>query len=1224
MRLKLNRAAALTLTGTAVLATLSQVGGAAHPSSVFNHVAKAMDSSVDNRQIDKEEAGRVLQNEGFRKTGAGYTILSDKEAPLIADSQITAKTTGDGTPLGVDYHNYQSPRLDLQIKTTLPSKTLHKGDKILIGTVTTVSNVTGKYSNDLGELGSIYQIINNGLPSFKIGNDIIGDISMTNNVEKNKNEVDIWLNVTQDRNYATIPNGSVTLLDSTLISDSYGYKLPLFTRGDSFWVDFLTGNNLYLTNPTIDNWLPNLANENSYNVPSQLDMLNNVFSMTDNNFASNSENINDWIPDQGKTFSRKNEVDYEYLVNGVNLPKKYEDVWFWYVVPVVSPDGKLLDTAVTRADNKSWAGWTTASGSSGDLYRLPLKAMSDNMSSKDILNQLQNGEGGYSKQDNGSYQIAFKVDPNKQELSPQVVKKVLEGSYLYNMVYTNQSDRDKMVQNTLHMIFDEPMKGITPHVYLKIGYDQNATDTTKPRFYHVQNIGKNGEQGSWDGTLAPNGSNFNAELYKFVQVHYLDSSNKDSQVSNDSIMGFQNTASNYQLNIPKGYILDTKSGKNKDGTQYKWSADKKSIAYTFNEDQKVNDANPINIYITHGTHNTNDNSGKSTRTIQYTGLPDNLKPKDNVQTVLFKRSGVTDDVTGETTYGDWQPQAGNGHYTAVPSPTFAGYRPDQAVIPDTAATPNKNENLTVNYSRTDQNAKLTVHDDTANTDLNDYAENSTGKYQDQISFKTAPSAVEQELKDKGYNIVSDSFKGSPTYNADDSKNNFVIHVTHKIVPVTPDQPKTPADVIPDTKQHYPNGVDTNDLNKDVQRSIFYKYEDNSQAEPTVVQKAHFDRTVKVDAVTQKIVDNGTWATKDNYPEVATKSIDGYTPDKTKVGSATPSMTTNQDQTVVYHANDEDAAITYIDDTTGKVLKTDTQKAKYKQTIKFATDPNTQIQTYKDQGYILVSSDWKDGSTYQTDPARNKFTVHLKHGTSTVTPDKPKKPTDIIPGTKQHYPTGVDTNDLNQSQQRQITYTYADSRKQASPTITQKSTFHRTATVDNVTGKTTYTDWTTSDQYPEVKSPTIEGYKPDKSNIPVTKPELNQKQDVAVFYNPNPEQVDVIVQDNTGKELSKSTLHGNYNTDYSATTPVVKGYHLIKMPTNTHGTYKTHNDPIIYIYAPDSNSVPEQTDGTPKPDKSSYPDDLTPAKRSNKLPETGNITLASELSSDIVKVIHNLL
>ena len=921
-------------------------------------------------------------------------------------------------------------------------------------------------------------------------------------------------------------------------------------------------------------------------------------------FSNDKGDLNAMHLDPSKNDKEINEV---VSVSGLNLPTSVDENWNQIHDFIVDEKGKV----VTQQGE-----WITDIGQNLGVNNNRVHKLSNNLSALDLQKQTPLHSVAYSIQNNGTMFICYHINQDDLKIPKDLLINDIKHSYYYNI--ENPNHQKEILDNTIKYYESNNWQ---PFFLSYISYT-SGYDDKEPRIWNISNITPGEPVSSIQKKAIPNGMTFNAELYRTALVHYFDSKTGNN-ISNDSIMGTKNNSTDYKLNIPKGYVLDTKSPQNVDGTQYKWSADKKSIAYTFNENQKLNDANPINIYLTHGNHNTNDNSGKSTRTIQYTGLPDNLKPKDNVQTVLFKRSGVTDDVTGETTYGDWQPQAGNGHYTAVPSPTFAGYQATPEIVPDEAATAGKDENVTVNYSRTNQNAKLTVHDDTANTDLNDYAENSTGLYQDQINFKTAPSAVEQELKDKGYNIVSDSFKGSPTYNADDSKNSFIIHVTHKIVPVTPDQPKTPTDVIPDTKQHYPTGVDTNDLNKDVQRSIFYKYEDNTQAEPTVVQKAHFDRTVKVDAVTQKIVDNGTWATKDNYPEVATKSIDGYTPDKTKVDSATPSMTTNQDQTVVYHANDEDAAITYIDDTTGKVLKTDTQKAKYKQIIKFATDPNTQIQTYKDQGYVLVSSDWKDSSTYQTDPARNKFTVHLKHGTSTVTPDKPKKPSDIIPGTKQHYPTGVDTNDLNQPQQRQITYTYADSKKQESPTVTQKATFHRTATVDNVTGKTTYTDWTTSDQYPEVKSPVIEGYTPDKQTVSVTKPVLNTKQDVAVIYNPNPEQVDVIAQDNTGKQLAKSTLHGNYNTDYSATTPVIKGYHLIKMPANTHGTYKIHNDPIIYIYAPDSNSVPEQTDGTPKPDKSSYPNDLTPAKRSTKLPETGTTNFSSEINSALAKVIHNL-
>ena len=651
----------------------------------------------------------------------------------------------------------------------------------------------------------------------------------------------------------------------------------------------------------------------------------------------------------------------------------------------------------------------------------------------------------------------------------------------------------------------------------------------------------------------------------------------------------------------------------------------KKIAYVlkpFGTKGTLSNDNSISITVDHTYKNVSENK-EGIRNVTYEDAPKSIDPIKQI--VYFHRTNTVDQVTNEITHStNWQATDRSDEWSTVPIPTFTGYTASIKNIPATKATVGVT-NLNVKYNRNKQHAKLMVHDDVTNTDLTNYTENSTGLYQDQISFKTAPSAVEQELKDKGYTIVSDSFKDSPTYNADDSKNNFVIHVTHKIVPVTPDQPKKPTDIIPDTKQHYPTGVNINDLNKDVQRSIFYKYEDNTQAEPTVVQKAHFDRTVKVDAVTQKIVDNGTWATKDNYPEVTTKSIDGYTPDKTKVDSATPSMINNQDQTVVYHANDEDAAITYIDDTTGKVLKTDTQKAKYKQTIKFATDPNTQIQTYKDQGYVLVTSDWKNGSTYQTDPTKNKFTVHLKHGTSTVTPDKPKKSTDIIPGTKQHYPTGVDTNDLNQLQQRQITYTYADSKKQASPIVTQKATFHRTATVDNITGKTTYTDWTTSDQYPEVKSPTIEGYTPDKITIPkLLGPELNSNVTVHVTYKPDPESVRIVAQTTNGKTLISTILHGLYNTEFKSEAPIVKGYHLTNISGNTAGTYQTDNKPVIYTFTANHTAVPVQHDYIAKPDSDTYPSDLNPDIKAKVLPETGTININTELKSVINIVLKDIL
>ena len=1156
MKLKLNRAAALTLTGTAILATLSQVGGAAPRSYIEGQDHEnSNEEQVKADDLKADSTGHFYQNIHSPADYIDKNVCDKVDWDLSGVANAT-----QGIPLKVDF--------------SFPASYAQKGNRILLYTIT---HNTPAFTTGAG-VGS--------LPIYDQNNNLLGNLSTTTSLKNGVDQVSYWLNVTTEKKFTDQITGS--------FQHPFGFQILGYIPGAA---QYLQEHHQGLNSNITDIF---------YGNGQKIFTANAFISSIKRNVTINTSS-----PAVAWTLTPYSWAGFGFIglptiqhdnsdISSIDSPAT-KTTNFHHVIEMSGPQLKISNLQDRELDSRffpiSADGYTM--NEMLNYYdpnkKAPVKQLTDNLTPQQVYDQTPDGYMGYSKHADNDYIVCFNFNTDTVAMNnPDIIKNSLENrSIFYNL--QDPQHKQEILDNTLkyykNVLHNAPILTV-------ISSDFTSPDT----LLMVRDVTPNGNNSTSVGYIVNGSGNSNTKLLINSAYQFIDDTtgaNVGPAVIKSGKTGDHGTLS---LTVPSGFKL----------------ARGQTLPTTYN----ILDHNTLTlIHLVHATQKKNNSSGVGTRRITYIGAPKNPDPV--TQTVHFSRTDTVDDATDKViSSSDWQPTDHNGQWDAVNTPIITGYKPDKAIVPADKASVGTTE-VKVTYSKADQHAKLTVHDDTANTDLNDYTENSTGLYQDQINFKTAPSAVEQELKDKGYNIVSDSFKGSPTYNADDSKNNFVIHVTHKIVPVTPDQPKTPTDVIPDTKQHYPTGVDTNDLNKDVQRSIFYKYEDNTQAEPTVVQKAHFDRTVKVDAVTQKIVDNGTWATKDNYPEVATKSIDGYTPDKTKVDSATPSMTTNQDQTVVYHANDEDAAITYIDDTTGKVLKTDTQKAKYKQTIKFATDPNTQIQTYKDQGYILVSSDWKDGSTYQTDPARNKFTVHLKHGTSTVTPDKPKKPTNIIPGTKQHYPTGVDTNDLNQPQQRQITYTYADSKKQASPTVTQKATFHRTATVDNVTGKTTYTDWTTSGQYPEVKSPTIEGYTPDKQTVPVTKPVLNTKQDVAVVYNPNPEQVDVIAQDNTGKQLSKSTLHGNYNTDYTATTPVIKGYHLIKMPTNTHGTYKTHNDPIVYIYAPDSNSVPEQTDGTPKPDKSSYPDDLTPAKRSNKLPETGNITLASELSSDIVKVIHNL-
>ena len=94
------------------------------------------------------------------------------------------------------------------------------------------------------------------------------------------------------------------------------------------------------------------------------------------------------------------------------------------------------------------------------------------------------------------------------------------------------------------------------------------------------------------------------------------------------------------------------------------------------------------------------------QTIHYTGAPNAIP--DNVQTIKFTRHGLTDMVTGNTTYKDWDKTTDK--YQDVTSPTVSGYVPDQAVVAGTNVNINSNDTVkTVTYAPEDQMRDAIVH-----------------------------------------------------------------------------------------------------------------------------------------------------------------------------------------------------------------------------------------------------------------------------------------------------------------------------------------------------------------------------------------------------------------------------------------------------------------------------------------------------------------------------------
>ena len=364
---------------------------------------------------------------------------------------------------------------------------------------------------------------------------------------------------------------------------------------------------------------------------------------------------------------------------------------------------------------------------------------------------------------------------------------------------------------------------------------------------------------------------------------------------------------------------------------------------------------------------------------------------------------------------------------------------------------------------------------------------------------------------------------------------FEIQVNHKLVKVTPDDPKKPNDKLPDNPtKSYPSGVGANDLNKTVTRTI--KVTDPTGQITTTKQTAHLTRTAVVDEATGELVRYSDW-TSGRWQEFKPQPIAGYTPTIPVVAAQTVDETTpDKNVEIAYTANEHVVDLDYVD-RDGNIIATEPLKGKTGDTIKIVAKAPA--------GWRLVAN--------QTVPTELTFTatdqaplkIVIEHAHTTVTPDDPKTPNDKLPDNPtKSYPSGVSANDLNKTVTRTI--------KVIAPTgqvTTTKQTVHltRTAEVDEVTLDTTYSPWSTGkwDQY---NVPGIAGYTASQSTVAAqTVTVATDNQLVKIMYTPNAHN-DITVQyvddDNHGKVVQTRTLSGQTDQTLTITPVAPTGYDLV--------------------------------------------------------------------------------
>ena len=510
--------------------------------------ADDLDSVTDPSKLSESDFAP-----GTKWTPAGWTRSNPKYVAKESNITLTDTNISNNPELQdktVSIKNSQW--IGFKGNWTIDKNQIKQGNRILLSAI----NFRDDFSLNKGNNNDIFEANwrNTGI-SFK--GDKIGNISLHND---NGNEWDIYLDVTTNKNYATDPQLTFNMFSCFGINSSWMDYRPmqqLANKNDKLRI--ITNNKIYRYTITKDktwtkvpsqNWkftstpFPNTWYQNIY----EGDHTWNPF-LTKNNIYNNSNSV-----DTNKI------VTYNLKLSGINLPNKITD--FIIQPRYILFDGKdpLGSDGYENIIEGIWS--QTQESAHPKIVKLQ-----DNLSSKDVQDATPLHGIAYSIQKDGSIVLCHRA--NYRDYIPHVNDdsyiNSIKISYPYNIGYGK--NKESVIDSTLQHIKKnsyEPDE-VTP-IILTSGARNDI-----PTVWTLTNLDTGTQRSSSTGI---NDSSFNAELYRTALVHYLDSSNKDSQVSNDSIMGLQNTASNYQLNIPKGYILDTKSDKNKDGTQYKWSDDK--------------------------------------------------------------------------------------------------------------------------------------------------------------------------------------------------------------------------------------------------------------------------------------------------------------------------------------------------------------------------------------------------------------------------------------------------------------------------------------------------------------------------------------------------------------------------------------------------------------------------------------------------------------------------
>jgi LPXTG-motif cell wall-anchored protein len=551
------------------------------------------------------------------------------------------------------------------------------------------------------------------------------------------------------------------------------------------------------------------------------------------------------------------------------------------------------------------------------------------------------------------------------------------------------------------------------------------------------------------------------------------------------------------------------------------------------------------------------------RTITYKMSDGSTAPASVKDSLTYTASKTIDKVTGEVTDTTWSK---NQDFKDVTSPDVKGYTADRATVSDKNVAHDADDiSEEVKYTPENQKATVTYIDDTTKTTLK--TDSMSGDSNAKSGYTTAGSIKSYE--GLGYELVKDGDQtgGKEVVFDNDSSVDqaYEVHLIHAYTTVTPENPGKPGDPINpgEGSSKYPSGTDKASLTDTVNRTITYKMSDGSTAPASVKDSLTYTASKTIDKVTGEVTDT-TWSKNQDFKDVTSPDVKGYTADRATVSDKNVAHDADDiSEEVKYTPENQKATVTYIDDTTGKTLKTDSMSGDSNAKSGYTTAGS--IKSYEDLGYELVKDGDQTGGkevVFDNDSSVDQaYEVHLKHAYTTVTPENPVKPGDPInPGEgSSKYPSGTDKASLTDTVNRTITYKMSDGST-APASVKDSLTYTASKTIDKVTGEVTDTTWSKNQDFKDVTSPDVKGYTADRATVS-DKNVAHDADDISeeVKYTPENQKATVTyIDDTTGKTLKTDSMSGDSNAKSGYTTAgSIKsyedlGYELVKDGDQTGG------------------------------------------------------------------------